>query len=381
MSSTISVPVGSTGNSAKPFAKRIVSLDALRGFDMFWIVGMEGIIHALSTVINYPLITRMDHVPWQGLHFYDFIFPLFVFIIGVSLVFSLSKTLETEGQKAATIKVIRRGLILYVLGLIYYGGISQGLDKVRLVGVLQRLAICYTFAGLAFIWFKTRGRIVTCAFLLIGYWAVMTFVPVPGVGAGNFDEGKNLANYVDREFLPFRKWDGDHDPEGLLSNIPAIAQCILGLFAGLLLKNSKTPDKQKVRWLLLGGIAFIILGFLWGLQFPIIKKIWSSSFVLVTTGVSVILLATFYQIIDVWNHQKWAAPFVWIGCNAITIYLTMALFDFGKLASLLLGGPITEWLDHRIAAGFGHLVIEVTVLMFGLLLARFLYQRKIFLRV
>ncbi len=381
MSSTASAQVGATPSLGKPTTKRIVSLDALRGFDMFWIVGMEGVIHALSTVLNYPLITQMDHVPWEGLHFYDFIFPLFVFIIGVSLVFSLSKTIENEGKESATIKVIRRGLILYVLGLIYYGGISQGIDKLRLVGVLQRLAICYTVAGLAFIWFKTRGRVITCATLLIGYWAVMTFLPVPGVGAGNFAEGKNLANYVDREFLPFRKWDGDHDPEGLLSNIPAIAQCILGLFAGLLLKSSKSSDQQKVRWLVVGGIGFVILGFLWGLQFPIIKKIWSSSYVLVTTGVSAMLLAIFYQIIDVWNHRKWATPFIWIGCNAITIYLVMALFDLGKLASRLIGGPITEWLDHRITAGFGHLLIELMVLMFGILLARFLYQRKVFLRV
>ncbi len=361
--------------------KRIVSLDALRGFDMFWIIGMEGVFHALSKVFNYPLITQLDHVPWKGLHFYDFIFPLFVFIIGVSLVFSLGKTLEKDGQYGATLKVLKRGLILYILGVIYYGGITQGIDKLRLVGVLQRLAICYTVAGLVFIWFKTKGRIISCAFLLLGYWAIMTFVPVPGIGAGNFDEGKNLANYVDREFLPFRKWDGDHDPEGLLSTIPAIAQCILGLFAGLLLKNPIITDRKKVLWLVISGVVGILLGFIWGMQFPIIKKIWTSSYVLVTTGVSAILLAIFYQIIDVWNQRKWATPFIWIGCNAITLYLAMALFEHGKFATRFLWEPSSEWLDHRFTEGFGHLVIELLILTMGLLLARLLYQRKIFLRI
>src|SRR5262249_45751666 len=158
---------------------------------------------------------------WEGFAFYDLIFPLFIFVAGVSLVFSLGKLLRRSGRPAAIRRIVSRTVILFLFGVLYYGGISQGVDHVRLLGVLQRIALAYGFGAIAFCPLGPRGLVVACATLLVGYWALMSFVPVPGVGAGHFEEGRNLANYLDSRYLPLRKWDGDHDPEGLLSTLPA----------------------------------------------------------------------------------------------------------------------------------------------------------------
>jgi predicted acyltransferase len=361
-------------------ATRLMSLDALRGFDMFWIVGAEEIVHALhkaspSGVVNF-LTGQLTHKDWEGVAFYDLIFPLFVFIVGASLVFSLTKAIAESGKMAAVKRIFWRSLLLYLIGVFTYGGFAEGVERIRLLGVLQRIALCYFFAGLIFCTFRLRGMIVACVALLAGYWALMTFVPVPGVGAGNFQEGANLANYVDKQFLPLRKWDGDHDPEGLLSTLPAIATCLLGVFAGLLLKSKAMDEQKKVNWLVLAGIAGLALGFLWGLQFPVIKKIWTSSYVLVAAGYSCLFLAAFHQIIEIWNCRKWAMPFVWIGMNAITIYLAHNIIDFGKLADRLVGGPIKESFGN-----YGQVLVTIVVLAMTFLLVRFLYRRKLFLRL
>jgi predicted acyltransferase len=365
---------------AAPPAQRLLSLDALRGFDMFWIVGAEEIVRGLQKVTtNGPLSLVADqlrHKSWAGFHFEDLIFPLFVFIVGVSLVFSLSKALERSDRRAAMLRILRRAALLYVLGILSYGGFSTPFERIRLLGVLQRIAICYFFASLLFCYLKPRALAGVCIGLLIGYWALLSFVPVPGHGAGNFAEGANLTNYLDKELLPLRKWDGDHDPEGLLSTLPAIASCLLGVMAGLLLKNTSVPERKKVGYLVVAGLGCLAAGWLWHLNFPVIKKIWTSSFVLVAGGYSFLLLAAFYQVIDIWKFQKWAVPFVWIGVNPITLYFGGRFIDFEGLAKLFVGGPVHEALGR-----YGDLVLALASLAFGFLFLRFLYQRKIFLRV
>ena len=359
-----------------------MSIDALRGVDMFFIVGMEQFFHALSEIfpMQPTLISRLDHAPWAGFHFYDLIFPLFAFIIGVSLVFSLSKVVAVEGKRTASLKTIKRGLILFLLGLILYGGISKGVDNIRILGVLQRLAICSCAAGLAFIWLSPRSTLALTTSLLVGYWAMLTFIPVPGFGAGDFAEGRNLANWIDKNYLPLFKWDGPHDPEGLLSTLPAIATTLLGLFAGSLIKDATISPSRNVRLLLGWGVAGVVAGLLWHLQFPIIKKIWTSSFVLFTAGLSAILLAAFYWMIDVKNWRAWARPFVWIGTNAITIYILVRIVNLQMLASRIVGGEIKISLDMA-RHGLGDLVISVLALFFSFAICKFLYDRKLFLRV
>ena len=359
---------------------RLLSLDALRGFDMFWIVGAEEIVHALQKGGPGPAVAflsrQLTHKPWAGLTFYDLIFPLFIFIVGVSLVFSLTRTIEESGRAAAGKRILTRSIILFVLGIVYSGGIAKGIDGVRLMGVLQRIALCYFFAATLFCTVSPRGLVAICIALLAGYWALLTFVPVPGVGAGNFNEGANLANYVDKMYLPFRKYDGDHDPEGLLSTFPAVATCLLGVFAGMWLRNAEARPQQKVYGLAIAGLASIAAGHLWGLQFPIIKKIWTSSYVLVAAGYSSLLLAFFYQLIDVLNWRKWAQPFVWIGLNPILIYLTCEFVPLGDLANRLVGGPVKGSLGP-----YGDALVSGTVLGLVFLFSWFLYRRKLFLRV
>jgi predicted acyltransferase len=367
-------------DGSEPAKSRLLSLDALRGFDMFWIVGAHELVRGLEQLAGGGLLgliaEQLHHKAWAGFHFEDLIFPLFVFIAGVSLVFSLEKTLRQTDRRTATLRILRRGALLYFLGILYYGGFSTSFENIRLLGVLQRIALCYLFAGLLFCYLKPKALIGVCAGLLLGYWALLSFVPVPGHGAGNFAEGANLANYVDQQYLPLRKHDGDHDPEGLLSTLPALASCLLGVFAGLVLKNPTFTDRKKVLYLVAGGLACLAVGWAWHLNFPVIKKIWTSSFVLVAGGYSCLLLAAFYQVIDVWKFQKWALPFVWIGVNPITIYFGGKFIDFEAMAKLFVGGPV--------GAAFGQyseLVLAVTTLGFGFLFLRFLYLRKIFLRV
>jgi predicted acyltransferase len=378
--------------STTSLTSRLTSLDALRGFDMLWIMGGDSIGHALAHMegadsgVMKVVANQLDHVAWEGFRFYDLIFPMFVFIVGVSLVYSLTKTVEQAGRKAAMMRVIRRGLLLWLIGIIYYGGWSKGIynaeanEGIRLMGVLQRIGLCYLFAGLLFLYLKPKGLVIALASLLLGYWALLTFVAAPGQAAVSFEEGKNFTNWFDSQYLPFFKWDGPHDPEGVLSTLPAISTCLFGVLAGLLLRSTNITSIRKTTWLAGAGIAAVAIGYLWGLQFPIIKKLWTSSFVLVAAGYSAILLAAFHWIIDIKGHQKWALPFIWIGLNPITIYLLGNLINFDDLAARVLGGPVSAWADG-IAHGLGAVLIAIGGMLLGLLVAWFLHRKKLYLRL
>ena len=367
--------------------KRVESIDALRGFDMFWILGGEHLVVSLNKASESKGFTglahiaeQMDHVSWAGFHFYDLIFPLFVFVMGVSTVFSLTKVLETEGTGAAYWRVFRRFALLYLLGLFYHGGLSRdgGPEMFRYVGVLHRIAICYLAGGILFINFKFRGLMTAAVILLVGYWAAMTFVPVPGGVAGDYTEGANLANYIDAQYLPGYKWDGDWDPEGILSSFPAVVSGLLGIFAGMIIRHKELTPMQRVGYLTAAGLVCLALGWGWGFQFPIIKKLWTSSFVLYAAGWSYLLVALFYLIIDVWRIGYWHRPFVWIGMNSITIYMAGNLID-GDF-----GGLVRRVLHKQVVASmgaWGDLTVTALGLLLAILFCRYLYKRKIFIRV
>ena len=199
---------------------------------------------------------------------------------------------------------------------------------------------------------------------------------------GRFAKGFNLSNHFDFQYLPGRKYDMFWDPEGILSTLPAVVTCLLGAFAGLLLRNPAATDMRKVTLLLSLGVASVALGWLWSLQFPVIKKIWTSSYVLVAGGYSAILLGLFYLIVDVWKRRSWCQPFVWIGMNSITIYLTKNILgDFRGLARRLAGGNIKVFFDDHVTNGFGDMMISIAGLLLAFWFVHFLYQRKIFLRL
>lgn len=370
---------------------RIVSIDALRGFNIFWILGADGAILALAAMtrgkgsvldaIGALLETQMTHVAWEGFRFYDFIFPLFIFVTGVSIVLSLTRMVAREGKARAHGRVLRRFLLLDVMGLIYYGGVSQHWPDIRLLGVLQRIALCYLFAGLLFLNLDRRGLVAALVVLLGGYWMLMTFVPVPGVGAGSYAMDANLANWIDARYLPGRLWDGTRDPEGLLSTLPAIATCLLGVLAGLLMHDERLTPQQKSLRLVAMGVALLAGGYAWSLQFPIIKAIWTSSFVLVAAGYSAILLGAMHQVIDVWGFNRWPTIFVWLGANALTLYFINNIASFERFASRFVGGDVSALLDAVVTPGTGRFVAHALGVCFAIALAGFLYRRRIFLRV
>ena len=217
--------------------RRIESIDVLRGLSMFWLLGVDRAMGSLAEMAGDkgPLVNAIGnflgaqfvHESWEGLHFYDFIFALFIFITGVSIALSLPGLVEREGKPKAHLRVVRRSLLLYVLGILAYGGISQHWWDVRLVGVLQRIGLCYLFTSLIFLNFNLRAMVVALVTILVGYWALMTFIPVPGIGAGSYAPDANLANWIDHNYLPGRLWDITRDPEGVLSTFPQLALAFL----------------------------------------------------------------------------------------------------------------------------------------------------------
>ncbi len=428
-----------TQSQAATASQRLISVDALRGFDMFWIIGADSLVAALNRMSHNPvtsfLASQLEHAEWEGFHFYDLIFPLFVFIVGVSLVFSLTKTTEQAGRAEALKRIVRRGVLLFLLGIFYSGGFTSSWPDIRLMGVLNRIALAYFFAGLLFCFFRPRALLGICAGLLIGYWALLSFVPIrdiqltrsniarlaeqagdsetaayfanPGspnpstvknslawAGAhklfssttnrvsGKYGKGLNLSDHIDFQYLPGKKYDTFFDPEGFLSTIPAVATCLLGVFAGLVLKTQSVDERRKVLYLIGFGLTGVAAGWVWNFQFPVIKKIWTSSYVLVAGGYSAVLLGLFYWVVDVCQQRGWCQPFVWIGMNSITIYLTKNILGgFGRVAARLAGGDIKSFFDNQVAAGLGDLVVAVVGLLLAFWFVRFLYQKKIFLRL
>jgi predicted acyltransferase len=362
-------------------SQRYVSVDALRGFDMFWITGGSALVTAAAGVfgeqVREPVARQMEHVVWEGFQFLDLIFPLFVFLAGMSTVFSLGKIVEQRGPWAAWRRLLRRCILIYLLGLFYYDGLAGGFDQIRYVGVLQRIAISSLFAGACFIHLGKRGLLTVLVSILVGYYILLAFIPIPGESEVAFTVDKNWAVWIDQHYLPGRRWNGHWDPEGLLSGIPAVASCLLGVFAGLAMKDANLSPRSRLnRFLLWGGLC-LGLGALWSLHLPIIKVVWTSSYVLWAGGLSFLLLALFYAIVDMLHFQFWARPFIWIGMNAITIYMADCIIDFNELAQRLVGGDVAA----RLGEPYNALLLHAVQMALVLALARFLYRRKLFLRM
>jgi predicted acyltransferase len=370
---------------------RVASVDALRGLAIFFIIAGDALawaLYSLAAGMQAPagaiagfFSQQLMHADWEGFRFYDFLFPLFIFVTGISIVLSLPRIVERDGKWAAHKRVLRRSFLLFALGFIYYGGVSTLWPEIRLLGVLQRIALCYLFASLLFLNLDLRGLLVAFVALLVGYWALMTFVPVPDIGAGSFAENANVANWIDAQYLPGQLFYGEWDPEGLLSTLPAIASCLLGVLAGFLLKETSLEPAQKVLWFAVAGAILIVVGLLWGLQFPLIKKIWTSSFVLVAGGCCALLLGALYLLVDIWGRKAWATVFLWFGANAIALYMINNIGDFKTFARRLVGGDISNFLDAYVMSGMGALAIVAVAIALAVAVAGFLYQRKIFLRV
>ncbi len=371
-------------NENKTTSRRLYSLDALRGFDMFWIMGGEAIFTGLATLTGWPLLKlwaeQLEHVKWNGFHFYDMIFPLFLFIAGISFPFSLAKRISMNVSRNAIYKhVLLRGLILVLLGIIYNNGVSFNLGELRFGSVLGRIGLAWMFAALIFMNTKLTSRIILFWSILIGYWLLLLLFPAHDLGSSDpFSRTGNLASYIDRLIMPGRLYLGDHDPEGILSTLPAISTALLGMFTGEFLMSKYLNDKQlrKVLYMVIAAAGLMIIGKVWNLAFPINKNLWTSSFVCFVGGLSLLLFSVFYLIIDVWNYRKWAFFFVVIGLNPITIYLVERIVNLQSASKFLFGGligifpePWAQFLDG----------IAITTVAWVFLY--FLYRKKIFLKI
>ena len=365
-------------------SKRLLSLDALRGFDMFWIMGGEGIFIGLATLTGWPVFEwcarQLEHVEWHGFVFYDMIFPLFLFIAGISFPFSYAKRTAMNHSRASIFKhVIYRGLILVVIGIIYNNGVRFNFDEFRYGSVLGRIGLAWMFAAIIFMNTKLIFRVIWFWGILIAYWLLLLLIPAPdGGGADVFSQAGNLASYIDRVVMPGRLYLGNHDPEGIFSTIPAISTALLGMFTGEFLQSKHLANKPLLRVLILvlAGIAFMIIGKIWDLNFPINKNLWSSSFVCYVGGLSLLLFSAFYLIIDVWNFRKWTLFFVVIGMNPITIYLARKIINFRSASNFFFGG-----FSEILPGTWGPLIDAIGITAIGWVFLYLLYRKKLFLKV
>src|SRR6267142_1683400 len=263
----------------------------------------------------------LRHATWHGWTATDVIFPFFVFIVGVAIPLALGPRLERDGRAAVALKVVRRSIVIFGLGIVLNGFPWFVWAELRIPGVLQRIAVCYLVAAVVYLLTSTRAQASIASGLLLGYWLVMTTVPVPGYGAGDLSPEGNLAAYLDRAILGPHIWQFAkvYDPEGILSSVPAVATALLGVLTGTWLRSGRRSDSIAA-WLALAGIAGIAVGELWGWWFPINKSLWTSSYVMLTAGIALVGLAGCYWLIEVRERRRWAIPFAVLGVNALVLF-------------------------------------------------------------
>jgi predicted acyltransferase len=376
-----------TANSSVSFLKgRLTALDVFRGITI-----------ALMIIVNNPggaaYYSFLQHATWNGLTFADIVFPFFIFIVGAAIPFSLTKRIDQgTSKKKLFVVVVRRTLILFALGLLINVFPTFDMATFRIMGVLQRIALCYFFASIIFMYLKPKWQIILTMVIPIAYWMLMTLVPVPGYGAGVLTEDGNLAGYLDRLLLGrhIYAYTGTYDPEGLLSTLPALATALIGVLAGQYLKSSVMPKAKAVKLLLFGSV-FIAIGLVWNFWFPINKNLWTSSYVFFTGGLALLILAVFFYTIETRGYTSRTKPFTVLGLNAILIYF---LSEIVNLALIYVRIPLTENTSASLKsliyeqlfsswAGplHGSFLYALAFLAFCWAVAAILYRKRIFLKI
>lgn len=365
---------------------RLQSLDIARGITIAFMIMVN------NNGAN-PYAPFM-HSAWNGWTLTDLVFPAFLFLVGVSIVFSLAKRLSQRVAKSVIVmSILKRTVILFALGLVVNGFPYFNLYHLRIYGVLQRIALCYLFASLLYLFRRRAGMIAAItAFLLVAYYVLMRFVPVPGAGVPThgiplLDPDQNWVAWLDRHLLPGRLYEGVRDPEGLLSTIPAVGTTLLGVLTGLWIQSQR--ERRRISQGLFGSaVVLIVMGQLWSVWFPINKKLWTSSYVLFTTGCSLLLLALLYWLIDVKNIRKaLKMPWTVFGTNAIFAYMLSELLAT-SLWVIHLPGNVMLWTwiyDHIFRpihpAGAGSLLYSISFTAVCWLATCILWKKKIFLKV
>ena len=366
-------------------AERLLSLDAFRG------ITIAGMI-----LVNNPgtwgaIYDPLEHAAWHGWTPTDLIFPFFLFIVGVSISLALARRAEAGGSlRDLYRKIVRRSLIIFGLGLILSGFPYFHLATLRIPGVLQRIAVCYFFAALIYLKTNWRTQGVIIAALLVGYWVLLTLVPAPGFSAGDLSMEGSLASHVDRWLLAGHTWKPLYDPEGILSTLPAIATTLCGVLTGSLLRSRRTPP-EKVSALFMAGAAGVIVGWAWNFWFPVNKALWTSSFVVLTAGMALQLLAVCYWLFDLKGYRRWATPFLIFGANALAVFFLTGIFA-RCLGLIKLAGPdgkpvsLQGFIFQNFFASWASpinasLFYAICFVLLWLGLMTILYRRKIFIKV
>ncbi|MBN2513074.1 MAG: DUF5009 domain-containing protein [Sedimentisphaerales bacterium] len=382
---------------------RLVSLDALRGMDMFWILGGTTLVAQLIDYFQLHSLEwikpHLEHVSWHGFSAHDLIFPLFIFIAGCAMPLSLGKRLTRGDSRLRLVfHVARRSALLILFGLIYNGLLRLEWGSLRYPSVLGMIGLAYFWGAMVFLFFKPRGRLIVAGMILAAYCLAMFLyvytIPLTstetneagGQGATKqrlsfaeeLTKDHNLVGAIDQRILPGRLHEGNFDPEGLLAMFPASVLAIIGSLAGLVLTCTSKPAAKKLLILVASGLVLLGIGWLWGQWFPINKKLWTSSFILFSAGWSLLLLAGFYLILDVCRLRKLFFPFVLIGMNSITIYMIAhkKLIDFSFLSNFFFGGAI-----RYAPEDLRPLLATIGSLLFIFLFLWFLHRKKIYLRL
>lgn len=359
---------------------RLISLDAFRGYTI-----------AAMLLVNFPgsseyVYFQLRHTVWNGLSFTDLVAPFFLFIIGVSISFSYSKIKQAGGDKSSVYKkIIIRSLKIFAVGMILNLMPYFTFSDIRWTGTLHRIAIVFLASSILYLNTNWKQQAWTAAGILILYWIVMMTIPTPGIGEVIFEPGKNIAAWVDSKYLPGKMWQGTWDPEGILSTFPAIVSCITGMLAGTLLKTN-IAENMKINYLMSFGIASSIVGFFIGLFFPINENIWTSSFVLVTSGFACLLLGAMYFRIDILKRPQGSWPGVVFGSNAIAAYVLAEILAL-LFYELKIGGQSLN--DYAVSALIqlsfpGELASMIYAFCFvciNFIPVYFLYKKKIFIKL
>lgn len=395
MSTTQAVQAAGIAKETQAVARadRIQSVDVFRGLTIALMILVNN--NGDSRAAYWPLL----HSQWNGWTPTDLVFPFFVFIVGVSMVYSFRSRLARGDSRASIfMHAVRRAVILFAIGVLVINSFPDHyqFDHIRIYGVLQRIAICYLIAAVFVLWTGTRGQIVGIAACLIGYWILMRYVPVPGFGVPGrdiplLDPDRNWVAWLDRKLLMGHLYEGTRDPEGLLSTIPAIGTILLGVLTGEWLRSNRTA-RAKALWMLIFGIVGLAAGKFFNIWFPINKKLWTSSYVVFTAGFALVVLALCYWVLDVRKRRgPWTMPVLVFGMNAIAAYTLSEMLSAG-LDSWRMGAggheaSVRELIYyHLFASPQAHganasLAYSIAFVLVCWLVMWILYRKKIFLKV
>jgi len=362
---------------------RLQSLDTLRGFDMAMLLGGGGIIVALANLTGWNWLEVLGtqahhHVEWEGFRFYDMIFPLFMFISGVAIPYAVNSKVEKGVAKSLLLKkIFIRLLALIGFGIIYNGATESGFTNLRYVSVLSQIGFGYFFAALISLYSKSvKGPAYWLLGIMAGVAALQLFVPVPGFGAGTFEPASTINAWLDQRLVPGKLYDGSFDPEGVLCIVSAVSVTLMGTLAGHVIRNGSQSPTKKALYIFIAGVVALALAY--GLKpvYPVIKKMWTVTYVLMAGGYSALLLSLFYYVIDVKGSKRWTLFFRVFGMNSITIYMGTRIIDFHGISSFFL-----NWTSIHINEQWGALFIAIGVVVLEWALLLYLYRNKIFLRV